>query len=58
MYKYVFSFTLKLITTIFQKLAIFHAGNVKQKDDETNQDKLHCCFDGYMNMWLQINKLK
>ena len=33
MYKYTFSFTLNLTTTLLQKLATFCTWNVKQKDD-------------------------
>ena len=33
MYKYTFSFTLKLTTTLLQKLATFYMWKVKQKDD-------------------------
>ena len=48
MYRYIFSFTLKLITTLLQKLAIFHIWNVKQKDDGMDQNTLHCCYDEYV----------
>ena len=33
MYGYTFNFTLKLITTLLQKLAAFYMGNIQQKDD-------------------------
>ena len=45
MCRYIFSFTLKLITTLPQKLAIFHIWNVKQKDDRMDQNTLGCCYD-------------
>ena len=45
MYRYIFSFTLKLITALLQKLAIFHIWNVKQKDDGMVQN---CCYDEYV----------
>ena len=48
MYRYIFSFTLKLITALLQKLAIFHIWNVKQKDDGMDQNTLHCCYDEYV----------
>ena len=62
MYRYTFSFTLKLLTTLLEKLPIFHIWNVKQNDDKIDQNTLHCCYDEYdvvvmMNMWLQISKL-
>ena len=47
MYRYIFSSTLKLIATLFQKLAIFHIWNVKQKDDGMDQNTLYCCYDEY-----------
>ena len=47
-YRYIFSFTLKLITTLLKKLAIFHIWNVKQKDDGMVQNTLHCCYDEYV----------
>ena len=48
MYRYIFSFTLKLITATLQKLANFIHGNVRQKDDGMDQNTLHCCYDEYM----------
>ena len=48
MYTYIFNFTLKLITTLLQKLAIFHIWNVKQKDDGMDQNILYCCYDQYV----------
>ena len=48
MYRCIFSFTSKLITTLLQKLAIFHIWNVKQKDDGMDQNTLHCFRDEYM----------
>ena len=45
MYRYIFSLTLKLITTLPQKLAIFNMWNVNQKDDRMDQNTLHCCYD-------------
>ena len=58
MYRHIFSFTLKLITTLLQKLAIFHIWNVKQKDDGMDQNILHCSYDEYpaTNQQTQINK--
>ena len=44
-YRYISSFTLKLITAFPQKLAIFDVWNVKQKDDGTDQNTLRCCYD-------------
>ena len=43
MYRYIFSFTLKLITTLLQKLAIFHIWDVKQKDNKLDESTLHWC---------------
>ena len=37
MYRYTFSFALKLITALLQKLAIFYIWNIKQKDDEMDK---------------------
>ena len=37
MYKYTFSFTLKLITALLQKLTTFYIWNIKQKDDEMDK---------------------
>ena len=54
-YRYIFSFTLKLITTLLQKLAIFHVWNVKQKMMEWSKTHFTVVM---MNMWLQISKLK
>ena len=48
MYRYTFSFTLKLTTTLLQKLATFHMWNVKQKDDGIDQNTLHCCYGEYV----------
>ena len=48
MYRYIFSFTLRLITTLLQKLGIFHICNVKQKDDGIDQNTLYCCYDEYV----------
>ena len=45
MYRYIFSLKLKLITTLPQKLAIFHIWNVNQKDDGMDQNTLHYCYD-------------
>ena len=41
MVRYTFSLTLKVITTLLRKLAIFHKWNVKQKDDGMEQNTLH-----------------
>ena len=48
MHRYIFSLTLKFITTLLQKLAIFHIRNVKQKNDGMDQNTLHCCYDEYV----------
>ena len=48
MYRYIFIFTLKLITTLLQKLTIFHAWNVIQKDDGMEQNMLYCRYDEYV----------
>ena len=48
MYRHTFSFTLKLTTTLLQKLATFHMWNVKQKDDGIDQNTLHCCYGEYV----------
>ena len=48
MFRYIFSLTLMLITTLLKKLAILHIWNVKQKDDELDQNTLHCCYDEYV----------
>ena len=58
MYRYIFSFTLNLVTALLQKLPIFYIGNVKQKDDGMDQNTLHWCYDEFMNMWLQVSKVK
>ena len=48
MYRYTFSFTLKLATTLLQKLGTIYMWNVKQKDDGMDQDTLHCCYGKYV----------
>ena len=48
MYRYTFSFTLKLTTTLLQKLATFHMWNTKQKDDGMDQYALHSCYGKYV----------
>ena len=48
MYRYNFSFTLKLTTTLLQKLATFHMWNVKQKNDGMDQNTIHCCYGEYV----------
>ena len=48
MYRYIFSFALKLTTTLLQKFSIFHIWNVKQKDDEMDQNTLYYCYDEYV----------
>ena len=53
MYRYVFSFTLKLITTLLQKLAIFHIWYVKQKDDGMDQNTLHCFYNEHVATYQQ-----
>ena len=40
MYRYTFSFTLKLTATLLQKFATFHMWNVKQKDNGMDQNTL------------------
>ena len=44
MYRYAFSFALKLATILLQKLAIFHMRNVKKKDDGMDQNTPHYCY--------------
>ena len=46
--RYIFSFTLKLITTLVQKLVIFHILNVKQTDNGMDQNTLHYCYDKHV----------
>ena len=41
----IFSLTLKLITTLLQKLAMFYIWNIKRKDDGMKQNTLHCFYD-------------
>ena len=41
MYKYTFSFTLKIRTRILQKLATFYMWNVKQKVNGVDQNTRH-----------------
>ena len=48
MYRYNFSLTLKLTTTLLQKLAIFYIWNVKRKDDGMEQNTLYNCDDEYV----------
>ena len=48
MYRYAFSFTLKLTTALFQKLATFRMWNVKQKDDGIDQNTFHGCYSEYV----------
>ena len=48
MYRHIFSFTLKSIATLLQKLAIFYASNVKHNDDSMDQKTLHCCNGDYV----------
>ena len=48
MYTYTFSFTLKLTTTLLQKLAIFYMWNVKQKDNGMDQNTPHCYYSEYV----------
>ena len=48
MYRYIFSFALKLTTTLLQKFSIFHILNVNQKDDEMDQNTLYYCYDEYV----------
>ena len=48
MYRYILSLTLKLITTLLQKLPIFHIWKVKQIDDGMDQNTLQCCYDEYV----------
>ena len=56
MYRY--NFTLKLTTTLFQKLATLYMWNVKQKDDGMGQNTLHCRYGEYVttNQQTWINK--
>ena len=48
MYRYTFSFTLKLATKLLQKLAKFYMHIVKQRDDGLNQYTLHGCYGDYV----------
>ena len=48
MCRYIFNLTLKLVTTLLQKLAIFHIWNITQKDYGMDQNTLHCCYDKYV----------
>ena len=50
MYKYTFSFTLKLITALLQKITTFYIWNIKQKDDE--MDKIIW----WMMRWIRLVK--
>ena len=50
MYRYTFSFTVKLITALLQKLATFYIWNIKQKDDE--MDKII----RWMMRWIRLVK--
>ena len=54
MYIYTFSFTLKLITTLLQKLATFSMWNIKLKDDEIDQNTLHKSYGEYVTTNQQI----
>ena len=53
MYRYIFSFTLKLITTLLQKLPIIHMWNVKQKHRGMDQNTFHFCYYEYVATNLQ-----
>ena len=50
MYRYTFSFTLKLTTTLLQKLATFHMWNTKQKEDGMDQNAMHSWFGKYVTI--------
>ena len=49
-YRYAFSFTLKLRTTLLQKLAAFYTWNVTQKDNGKDQNTLHYYYGDYVTM--------
>ena len=51
MYRYTFSFALKLITALLQKLAIFYIWNIKQKDDEMGK------IIRWMMRWIRLVKV-
>ena len=55
MYRYIFSFTWKLITSLLQKLAILNIWNVKHKDDGMDQNNSNVVM---MDAWLQMSKFK
>ena len=48
MYRYIFSFTLKLITILLKNLAIFSNIESKTKGYGLAQNTLHCCYDEYV----------
>ena len=51
MYRYTFSFALKLITALLQKLAIFYIWNIKQKDDQMGK------IIRWMMRWIRLVKV-
>ena len=55
MYRYTFSFTLKLITALLQKLATFYIWNIKQKDDE--MDKIIRWMMRWIRLFKQLEKV-
>ena len=54
MFRYIFSLTFKLVTTLLQKLAMFHIWNVQQKNDGMDQNTLDCCYDEHVAANQQI----
>ena len=58
MYRYTSSLTLKLTNSLLQKVATFYTWDVKQKDDEMDQNTLHCGYGNYAttNQQTYINK--
>ena len=58
MYRYAFSFTMKLTATLLQRVATFYMWKVKQKDDGINRNTFGCCYGYYVttNQQTKINK--
>lgn len=54
MYRFNFSFTLKLTTLLLQKLATFCMWIVKQKEDKMDKNTLHSFYGDYTTMNQQI----
>ena len=58
MYRYAFSFTMKLTITLLQRVATFYMWKVKQKDGGINRNTFDCCYGYYVttNQLTKINK--